>query len=603
MCGIFGTIGYKISKEQFIHHLNKIRHRGPDGYGVWESEEGAVKLGHQRLAIIDTDSRSNQPMTFDNRYYITFNGEIYNYIELRDELIKKGVSFITTSDTEVLLKLMILEGPAALSKLNGMWAFVMYDAVEQSLFISRDRLGKKPFYYINNNQQFAFASEMKCLYGILDEFVYNHSFIQYALANPFDNERQPETLVQNILKFPAGSYGTFKNGKLEINRYYFPEELLDQKPAHKNFEEAVEQFRELFESSCKLRMRSDVPVGSALSGGIDSGLVVSTLGKLGYGKSGEYTALVCSFPGSALDETDAALQVASNAGVNAAKVVIQTDLDPDYVLKAVYDFEEIYLTAPISFFQSYMGFRKKGIVVTLDGHGGDELFGGYPFDMDTKLKDDFPNIFKMRNTLSTIQHMYGRNENALMNEVLPYFKGELLQKIKKGKPLSIFEKEKYYRNQLFHSTFKGILPTLLRNYDRYSMHAGVEVRMPFLDHRILSFAFTLPNEYRVRNGFSKAIVREAAKEILPTSIVWNRKKIGWTSPMGEWLGGAWKEWLLDEVHSTSFNNCELVDKQKVLSQTEAFYKNAAFEQVYGQELWLQLQPYLIEKANKIFAHS
>ncbi|HEX4958639.1 MAG TPA: asparagine synthase (glutamine-hydrolyzing) [Lacibacter sp.] len=603
MCGIFGTIGYKISKEEFIHHLNKIRHRGPDGYGVWESEEGAVKLGHRRLAIIDTDSRSNQPMSFDNRYHIVFNGEIYNYIELREELIKKGVAFVTTSDTEVLLKLMILEGPAALSKLNGMWAFVIYDAVEQSLFISRDRLGKKPFYYIRNNEQFAFASEMKCLYGVLDAFAYNHSFIQYALAHPFDNEREPETLVQNILKFPAGSYGTYKNGTLNIQRYYFPEELLDQQPLYKNFEEAVEQFRELFESSCKLRMRSDVPVGSALSGGIDSGLVVSTLGKLGYGKNGDYTAMVCSFPGSVLDETEAALQVAAHAGVDTLQVTVESDLDPDHLLKAVYDFEEIYLTAPTSFFQSYMGFRNKGIVVTLDGHGGDELFGGYPFDMDTKLKDDFPNIFQMKKTMNTIRQMYGQTETVAMAEVVPHFKGTLLDKLKQGNPLSIFEKEQYYRNQLFHSTFKGILPTLLRNYDRYSMHAGVEVRMPFLDYRIVAFAFTLPNAYRVRNGFSKAIVRAAAKGIVPDAILQNKLKSGWNSPMAEWLSGVWKEWLQDELHSTAFSNCDLIDKDKVRQQAAVFYGSGQPEHVYGQELWLQLQPYLIEKANKVFASS
>lgn len=603
MCGILGTIGYKISTEQFTHQLNKIQHRGPDGYGVWKNEEGSVQLGHRRLAIIDTDSRSNQPMTFDNRYHIVFNGEIYNYIELREDLQKKGVQFVTASDTEVLLKLMILDGPAALSRLNGMWAFAIHDALEQTLFISRDRLGKKPLYYIHKGEQFAFASEMKSLYACLDEFVYDQEFIRYAVTNPFDNERKAETLVKNIFKFPAGCYGTYKKGKLEIDRYYFPEQLLHQTPAHKNFDEAVEQFRELFESSCKLRMRSDVPVGSALSGGIDSGFVVSTLGKMGYGKSGDYTALVASFPGSELDETDAALQVAAHAGVNAEKVVVQTDLHPDQILKAVYDFEEIYLTAPITFFQSYSGFRKKGIVVTLDGHGGDELFGGYPFDMDRKLKDDFPNIFKMRNTLNTIQNMYGRNEETQMNEVLPYFKGELLQTIKKKNPLSLFEKEKYYRDQLFHSTFKGILPTLLRNYDKYSMHAGVEVRMPFLDYRIVAFAFTLPNAYRVRNGFSKAIVREAAKGIVPQAILQTKLKSGWNSPMGEWLGGVWKEWLLDELHSTAFSNCDLIDTNQLQQQAEAFYNSGSHEHVHGQQLWLQLQPYLIEKANKAFALS
>ncbi len=603
MCGIFGTVNYRISSKDFQLQLDKIKHRGPDGFGVWENNDGSVKLGHRRLAIIDTDSRSNQPMTFDNRYHIVFNGEIYNYIELREELQKKGVQFVTASDTEVLLKLMILDGPAALSRLNGMWAFVIYDALEQSLFMSRDRLGKKPLYYIYKGEQFAFASEMKGLHSCLDEFVYDHDFIRYAVANPFDNERKPETLIKNIFKFPAGCYGTYKKGRLEIHRYYFPEQLLHQTPAHKNFDEAVEQFRELFESSCKLRMRSDVPVGSALSGGIDSGFVVSTLGKMGYGRSGDYTALVASFPGSALDETAAALQVASHAGVNAVKVVVQTDLHPDQILKAVYDFEEIYLTAPVTFFQSYAGFRKNGIVVTLDGHGGDELFGGYPFDMDKKLKDDFPNIFKMRNTLNTIRKMYGQKENIPMNEVLPHFKGELLQTIKKRNPLSFFENEKHYRNQLFHSTFSGILPTLLRNYDKYSMHAGVEVRMPFLDYRIVAFAFTLPNSYRVRNGFSKAIVREAAKGIVPQPVLQTKLKSGWNSPMGEWLAGVWKEWLLDEIHSSAFSNCDLVETDKVHQQAEEFYNSASYDHVHGQQLWLQLQPYLIEKANKEFALS
>lgn len=601
MCGIFGTVNYRLSREEFQHQLDKIKHRGPDGFGVWENKAGNVKLGHRRLAIIDTDRRSNQPMIFDNRYAIVFNGEIYNYIEIKKELLKRGVQFITESDTEVLFHLMILEGPAALSKLNGMWSFVLYDELEQRFFMSRDRIGKKPLYYIHEGEQFAFASEMKALYKCLPQFSYNKAFIDFSLANPFDNEVLPDTIISGIHKFPSGSYAVYQNGELKISRYYFPEQLLEQKPAHKNFNEAVEQFRELFESSCALRMRSDVPVGSALSGGIDSGYVVSTIGKLGFGMNGGYTALISSFPGSQLDETAEAMQVANNAGVNSVKVKVKTEVSPDHILEAVYAFEEIYLTAPITFFQSYKGFREKGIVVTLDGHGGDELFGGYPFDMDIKLKDDFPNLFKMRNTLTTINRMYGYDHDIELKEAWLHFKGELLEKIKERKPLSIFEKEKYYRNKLFHSSFKGILPTLLRNFDHYSMHAGVEVRMPFLDYRIIEFAFTLPNNYKVRNGFSKAIVREAAKGIVPDSILKNKLKSGWNSPMGEWLAGDWKQWLLDEVHSNDFRNCHLIDHKKVLQQVDQFYTEARHDHGAGQNLWLQLQPYLIEKANKQFA--
>lgn len=601
MCGIFGTVNYRISREQFQQQLDTIKHRGPDGFGIWESKTGNVKLGHRRLAIIDTDSRSNQPMIFDNRYAIVFNGEIYNYIELKKELLQKGVQFVTESDTEVLFHLMLLEGPSALSKLNGMWSFVLYDEQEQRFFMSRDRIGKKPLYYIYEGEQFAFASEMKALYKCLPQFSYNKAFIDFSLANPFDNEVLPDTIINGIQKFPAGSYAVYQNGELDIRRYYFPEQLLEQKRSYRSFNEAVEEFRELFESSCTLRMRSDVPVGSALSGGIDSGLVVSTLGKLGFGKKGGYTALVSSFPGSVIDETKEALQVAANAGVPAVQVDIDPGLEPGNIFRTVYDFEEIYLTSPISFFQSYGGFRKKGIVVTLDGHGGDELFGGYPFDMDIKLRDDFPNLIKMNRTLTTIHNMYGLEGDIQLKEAWQHFKMELRKKIKEKRPISIFEKGQYYRGKLFHSTFKGILPTLLRNYDRYSMHAGVEVRMPFLDYRIIEFAFTLPNDYKVRNGFSKAIVREAAKGIVPEHILTNKLKSGWNSPMGDWLSGNWKQWLLDEVHSTAFANCDLVDKGKVLKQVEEFYKKAWFDQTTSQDLWLQLQPYLIEKANKQFA--
>jgi asparagine synthase (glutamine-hydrolysing) len=198
--------------------------------------------------------------------------------------------------------------------------------------------------------------------------------------------------------------------------------------------------------------------------------------------------------------------------------------------------------------------------------------------------------------------MYGHEGEMDMRNAWMHFKRELIQKIKAKKPFGVFEKEQYYKQKLFHSTFKGILPTLLRNFDRYSMHAGVEVRMPFLDYRVIEFAFSLPNDYKVRNGFSKAVVREAARGIVPDKILNNKLKSGWNSPMGEWLGGAWKEWLMDEVHSAAFRNCDLIDSNKVLEQTEQFYSKQNGEQYYGQQLWLQLQPYLIEKANKTFAN-
>ncbi|NCU05510.1 MAG: asparagine synthase (glutamine-hydrolyzing) [Chitinophagaceae bacterium] len=594
MCGIYGAINTRIAKEVFVKELHKMQHRGPDGYGIWQSADERVLLGHRRLAIIDTDARSNQPMVMDGRYIIVFNGEIYNYIEIRNELQKEGVQFKTSSDTEVLLRLMIHKGPQGLSLLNGMWSFVLFDEVEQTLFVSRDRIGKKPLYYVHDSELFAFSSEIKNLVCYLNHVEYDKSFIDFSVNNLFDAEAMDQTIIKGIRKFPAASFGIFRGTSLNISKYYYPEELLE-------INEAVETFADLFQSSCSLRMRSDVPVGSALSGGIDSSMVVSTIAQLGYGHSKGYKALVSSFPGSFIDETADAFAIAKNAGVDVEAVNVNPDLDPNHILRAVYHFEEIAGTSPIPFFQLYQGFRNRNVVVTLDGHGGDELFGGYSFDLYNKLQDDFPNIFEMQHTLDTINKMYGNENGITVKQTIPYFKGELLQRLKKRQLLTIFEKEQHYKRKLFHSTFKGILPTLLRNYDKYSMYAGVEVRMPFLDYRLIEFAFSLPNNYKLRGGFTKAIVRSAARKLVPDKILANKVKTGWNSPMGEWFAGPWKQWLLDELASTAFNNCTLIDQADIQKRVSSFFEKQHHNA--GQDIWLKLQPYLIEKANKQFSHS
>lgn len=600
MCGIYGTLTFRIDEQEFVNELNKMQHRGPDDFGVWVSTDNKAILGHRRLAIIDTSTRSKQPMTFDDRYVIVFNGEIYNYVELKKDLEKKGVVFYTESDTEVLLKLIMLEGTTGLSLLNGMWSFVIYDSVEKSFLMSRDRVGKKPLYYIHDGERFAFSSEIKNLICYLDQVEYDRDFMDFSVNNVLACEISEKTIFKKIKKFPSGSFGYFRNYELKITRYYFPEQLLLQQQSRASFEEATQQFKELFESSCKLRMRSDVPVGSALSGGIDSGFVVSTLARLGYGRDSSYRALVSSFPGSHLDETGDALCIARNAKIEVEPIIVNPDIDPDHILEAIYQFEEIAGTSPIPFFQLYKAFSDRNVVVTLDGHGADELFGGYSFDLYSKIKDDFPNLFKIKNTLNTIDKMYGQNNELGLNDAWPHFKWELLKKIRVRNILSVFEKEQYFKAKLLESTFYGILPTLLRNYDKYAMASGVEVRMPFLDYRIIEFAFSLPNNFKYRNGLTKAIVRNAAKDIVPQKILSNKIKTGWNSPMGEWFAGPWKQWLNDEIESLEFKNCDFINPVEIRSLVQKFFQ-ADQNHCEGQELWTRLQPYLIEKAFKKFA--
>jgi asparagine synthase (glutamine-hydrolysing) len=600
MCGILGLSGFQISKEEFVFELNRIIHRGPDGFGVFEDTDAQVILGHRRLAIIDTDDRSNQPMSVGERYTFIYNGEIYNYREIREYLVSKGCTFITESDTEVLLQLLIIDGPDALNKCNGMWAFVLYDSHDRSLLFGRDRLGKKPLYYHRADNKIAFCSEMKGLYSFLPSIEYSKDYINQAMFDPMSVEQRPDCLICGIEKFPAGCYGVFKDSKFTISRYYNPDRLIGSPTKRKTFNEATEELGALLVDSCNLRMRSDVPVGTALSGGVDSSLITSIIAQLGYSQSDFYTALIASFPNSMLDETDDAIMVAENARVNYQTVDIIPKVTEDSILWSIFQFEEIVATAPIPFNTTYQAFRRNGVVVTLDGHGADELFGGYTMDLYSKLDDDYPNVLSMRKTLQLLSDMYGGTKLIPFSEVNPHFKARLLADFSSrdfGKLLS----SDSYRTKLHNSTFYGILPTLLRNFDRFSMQAGVEVRMPFLDYRIVEFAFDLKTKYIIKDGFSKAIVREVGKNIVPKQILNNKRKTGWNSPMGEWLKSSLKEWYLDEIHSLGFQKCDLIDVDSYKKRALNYLNSQTINQNEAQSLWLNLQPYLIEKSNSRYA--
>lgn len=600
MCGILGCIGFEIDSESFKLCLDSIIHRGPDGFGVYENCKFNLKLGHRRLAIIDVDARSNQPFIMADRFILIYNGEIYNYIEIRNYLISKGCKFVTESDTEVLLQLLVVEGPDGLNRCNGMWSFALFDKEEGSLLLARDRLGKKPLYYHESSGNLVFCSEMKGIYPFLKSVDYSVDYIEQSMIDVMSVESRSDCLVKGIKKFPAGSYGIYRDSRLTITQYYNPAFLLLEKEANINYNEAIDEFRELFMDSCKLRMRSDVPSGTALSGGIDSSLLISTLANSGFHHSNSYEALIASLPGSELNETSDAILVAQNAGISYQTIDIKPHINDEIILWNNYQFEDIASTAPFPFIKTYQSFRDRGVFVTLDGHGADELFGGYSADLYSKLEDDFPNIFKMRRTLQLLNDIHGIDNRYPIGHVLPYFKGHFSTILRTGKLSNIFCNNAY-RRRLFHSTFHGILPTLLRNYDKYSMQAGVEVRMPFLDYRIVEFAFKLNSNFKIRDGYTKALLRSAGKGIVPEKILRNKVKIGWSSPMGEWLKGDLRDWFLDEINSVDFINCNLVNSKTYRDNAMEYLNSERVSQNEGLFLWLNLQPYLIEKANKRFA--
>jgi asparagine synthase (glutamine-hydrolysing) len=609
MCGIFGFIG-NLNRQLAEECTNRLRHRGPDGSGVWQQE--GVTLGHRRLAILDLSEHGKQPMSYgDDRYWITYNGEIYNFLELQTKLEKLGHIFRSKCDTEVILAAYHEWGEKCTDKFNGMWAFGIWDNVEKSLFLSRDRFGKKPLFYAFLKSGFAFASEMKAIFPLLDDVQPNVELVKDT-RRIFQYEATEECVIRGIKRFPAGHSARFNDGNLTLNRYWNTLETLVQVPS--SYEEQVEQFRELFLDACRLRMRSDVPIGTALSGGLDSSATISTIAHIARHRSGSRQnsdwqhAFVAAFPGTPLDETHYAKMVTDHLGIDATFLEIDPLKAIDNLNEYFYLFEDLYISSPIPFMLTYNSVKKHGIKVTIDGHGADECWGGYSFDFITALSDAKFNIAQIKSILSAYYDTYP--ESAQYNRLPPklqfWLKRQLIRIAKKilgKKPAysadashSQHRQLDHLTRQLYFSTHETILPTLLRNYDRYSMANGVEIRMPFMDHRLVSFAFSLPWTAKIRNGFSKAIIRDAVADLMPKEVAYRKTKIGFHSPMTDWMRGPLKQFFMDTIHSRSFINSDLIDPKAVADQIHKVFEDTSASFRDGENVWTILSPYLWEQA-------
>lgn len=602
MCGILGYIG-EFDPLSLRKGLTKIAHRGPDGEGIFFYKDAA--LAHRRLSIIDLSDKAKQPLEVLDRYVITFNGEIYNYPELKKELTGEGFIFKSNSDTEVLLYAYIKWGRACVKKLNGMWAFAIYDKTDGTLFLSRDRLGKKPLFYSLSSKGLVFCSEMKGIYPFLGNVAINYDTAQTALTGSFSYESTENCLIKNILRFPAGTSAFYKNSELNLERFWDPEAINMQVP--KDYDSQKELFRELFFDACRIRMRSDVSIGTALSGGLDSSAVICTMahlhktGAIGTHSQKDWQhAFVASFPGTVLDESSYAKMVTDHLDISGHFLAIDPLKDIDSIFYQTYLFEELFYAPVIPFVQLYKKIKDNKVTVSIDGHGADELFAGYPFDMDSALIDSLPKLSEFRTVLSAINNSSGKNVNTDYTNKMKYAllnKYPALQKFSQN--LNLVSKKKQFdflNSTLFQSSFKTILPTLLRNYDRYSMMNGVEIRMPFLDYRIVEFAFSIPYSSKIRNGFGKAIVRDALADLMPEPIVYRKDKIGFNAPVHAWMNNELRSWIGDLVHSTSFKNSTLIDKKRVFEMVNTALSEKETSFIKGTKLFEQLIPVIWEKS-------
>lgn len=496
MCGIVGIFDMSgaIDQGQLDRFTDAIAHRGPDGRGTYIGTK--VGLGHRRLAILDLSTAGQCPMCYrlpnGLEYWITFNGEIYNFLEIRAELKKQGYVFQTETDTEVILAAYIHWNEDCLNYFNGMWAFAIWSVADEKLFLARDRFGIKPLYYTTYQARLAFASELKAFLA-LEDFTpqLNEAIIPQVLNNAFAYEGlMPDSLMQGVYKLPAGYVMTInRRGQSSLRRWWNTSDHLNLESIPQDYAEQVEHFKVLFEDAVRLRMRSDVPTGTALSGGVDSSAVVCQIADL-YQKNvhhldlsrcfaEQHACFVASFPGNLNDETHFAKQVIEHTRSKAHYWTFNNEASVQHLIDSVWSMEDVYGAIAIPIWSLYREMRQNQVFVSLDGHGGDELLGGYNWYLDWPVSQ------------------FGAN---------------------------------LYRD--FHYT---LLPSILRNYDRCSMAHGVEVRMPIMDYRLVTYAFSLPTEAKMGGGFTKRIFRDSMAGSMPDNIRLRRSKMGFNSPMTEWF--------------------------------------------------------------------
>ena len=543
MCGILGIYdSSSINKSRFTESLSKLYHRGPDNHGEKEINKNLF-FGHTRLSIIDLDSLSNQPFFEDENYILTFNGEIFNYLEIKEELKLEGCVFKTNGDTQVLLKSYIFWGEKCVEKFNGMWAFAIYDKIKNQIFCSRDRYGIKPFYYTFNKGNFIFSSTINSIITY-DEKIKkpNQKIINEFLYRGF-NAQFEETWFENIYKLKPGYNLIFNFKSIKLKCYYKKR----FKRSKEKFNESKNKVRELIESSIDLRLRSDVEIASTLTSGIDSNTITAiTLNKIDkYLKT--FTAYSKKESFSVNDkkdfnsEVDLDESISSKYFKNKNIIFNQLEVKNDSYLKelqdAIYFLESGHASpAIVPIRQIYREVNSQNVKVLFEGQGADEVFGGYITDLFfPKLWDEikrFKNVitsnklffqtYSFKQVLIRGFNLF-KTFNFFISAKIFFSKTFVSKEFKLLKPINFLNILDYQQSE--------ILPNLLHYGDSLSMSYSVEVRLPFLDYRIVDYVNSLPMSFKVQNHIGKYILRESVKDILPNEIYNSKNKIGFAVPI------------------------------------------------------------------------
>ncbi len=546
MCGIAGIISKNPSETALKSMLKKQAHRGPDHTGLF-TDPGFAILGHNRLSIIDLSQEANQPFYEPSkRYYLTFNGEIYNYKELK-VILKKVWNFRTTSDTEVLLAAFITWGKKCLHRLNGMFSFAIWDSKEKKLFAARDRFGVKPFYYSSLSGSFYFASEIKSILAVTQKDAPNIAV--WANYFSFGSYGMPdETFYKDVHQLPRSSYLEYSAEKITITRWYNFEKRIRENQVRYNFEEAKEIYLHLLRDSINLRFRADVPAGFNISGGTDSSLLLALVNL--YEENSHINAYTFYTGDERYDELPWAREMIAQTQNPLHEVKLEVNEVASYGSFIAKVQEEPFGGIPtLAYAKIFSEAENDGVKVLLDGQGMDEQWAGY----------DYYN--QKENTEKTIQGV-GKNSP---------FRPEALQEDFRAaakRPVYPEPFDNRLQNLQFRDLFFTKIPRALRFNDRISMISSTELREPFLDYRLVEFAFSQPEIYKIKAGVQKFLLRQILKDLVPANLS-NTPKRALQTSQREWLGNDLKTWVesnLNQLKSSNksgwFNHTEIEKEWK-----------------------------------------
>ena len=627
MCGIAGIFNSDQSPcdPSDVQSLtDALSHRGPDGWGI--HTDGPVGLGHRRLAILDLSESGKQPLAFGDRYWITYNGEVYNFVELRKELEALGQTFTTNTDTEVVVAAYHQWGADFVLKMNGMWAFAIWDSHKRELFLSRDRFGVKPIHYLADGKRFVFASELKSFLN-LRGFTARENEEETRRQLTTGHESPEQTLLHGVKLLRPGHNMLVSASGIRTWRWWSTLDHLEDVP--KSFPEQVEQFRELFLDACRMRLRSDVPIATCLSGGLDSSSILCSLAAMSKAGTSRLTsdyhrAFVATFVGTEHDELEYAKAAIEKAGADPRYRPMDPAALTADLLQYAYDFEVIGQGLMLPVWALYRELRRDQVVVSLDGLGADELLMGYGGSLKNLLRTNGNLLRSPFRTLDLAQTLHrqfpgGASVAQILSESDPTLR--LLASVsrparrafKSAPTSSQVSGPKWFKpwvsagdevdpaeraamnsltpinRELYQQFHLGVNQSLLRKYDRISMAHGVEVRLPFMDWRLVTFAFSLPDQSKVGDGYSKRILREAMREILPDQIRTRTVKIGFQSPLADWMNGGLGDWVWKRSQTPHFLESPVVNGPAIRDFIAPRHATKNWNNTDARLVWRHLQ--------------